>query len=58
MLCKELPKCGKFNFSTLKLSGIFFPNVLEPHLVESVNAEPEAMESCMEYNYSVFIKQK
>ena len=36
----------------------FFPNVLEPYLVESVNAEPEAMERYMGYSYSVFIKQK
>lgn len=40
MLCKYLLMCGKFKFCLLKLSGIFFSNIFNPRLVESIDAPP------------------
>ena len=39
MLCRQLPVYGKFKFCFLKLSGIYFSNIFDPSLVESVVAE-------------------
>lgn len=45
MLCKSLPVCSKFRFCFLELSGIFFsPNIINPRLVESTDAELVGME--------------
>ena len=33
-------QCGKFTFYFLELSGIFFPNIFDLPLVESVDVEP------------------
>ena len=42
MLCKSLPAWSKFKFCFLELSGIFFfPNIFNPQLVESAEAELE-----------------
>ena len=32
--------CGTFKFCFLELSGIFFPNISDPQLVESAKVEP------------------
>ena len=34
ILCKYLPICSKFKFGSLELSGILFPNICQPWLVE------------------------
>ena len=34
-----MPECSEFNFRFLKLAENFFPNIFDPQLVESTDAE-------------------
>ena len=40
MLCKYLPVHGKFKFCFLELSGIFFLDIFDQWLIESMEVEP------------------
>ena len=41
---------GKFKFFCLELSGIFFLNIFNPKLVESIDAEPMDTEGTLSFN--------
>ena len=46
MIYKQLSACGKFKFSFLELSGIFFRDSFDPRLAESEDGEFRELTVC------------